>query len=179
MEREVVKFGARVLRQRCTPVAQADETVRALVQDLFDTMHAADGVGLAAPQVGEPLRILVVDVSRQEPQYPPVALVNPRIIATHGVQVGEEGCLSFPDLYGEVKRAATVRIEALDPRGEPVEITGTGFFSRALQHEIDHLDGRLFIDHLSPLKRQLMRGGLRRLKKLGEAWEKSLRAGQR
>lgn len=175
MEREIVKFGARVLRQTCAPVAQVDECTRTLVQDLFDTMHKAEGVGLAAPQIGEAVRVIVVDVSQQEPQHLPVALVNPEIVETRGVQVGEEGCLSFPDLYSEVKRAAHVRVKGLDPDGDPVEVAAEGFFARALQHEIDHLDGGLFIDHVSPLKRQLMRGSLRRLKKLGEAWDREQR----
>jgi peptide deformylase len=177
MVREVVKFGARVLRDRCAPVQQVGDDTRALVRDLFDSMHAADGVGLAAPQIGERLRIIAVDVSHQEPQYAPVALINPEITAVSGTQVGEEGCLSFPDLYADVKRAEQVQVRALDPEGKKVEITADGFFARALQHEIDHLDGKLFVDRVSPLKRQLMRGSLRRLKKMGEAWDKEQRSG--
>jgi peptide deformylase len=179
MSREIVKFGAHVLRERCEPVAEVNGTTRRLVQDLFESMHAAEGVGLAAPQLGEPVRVIVVDVSRQEPQNPPVALINPEIIQCVGTQIREEGCLSFPDLYGEVKRAEQVHIRALDQRGAQIEIVATEFLARALQHEIDHLDGKLFIDLLNPLKRQLMRGNLKRLKRVGEAWDMEREAATR
>mgnify|MGYP001080716249 CR=1 FL=1 len=172
MTRPIAKFGASVLRQRCVPVAQVDGATRQLVQDLFESMHAAEGVGLAAPQLGQPLRVIVVDVSHQEPQNPPLALINPEIVETAGVQIGDEGCQSFPELFGEVRRAEQVRVRYLDQRGAPAEVLATGFLSRALQHEIDHLDGKLFIDLVNPLKRQLMRGSLRRLKKEGEAWDR-------
>jgi len=172
MAREIAKFGARVLRQRCAPVLQIDGKIRELIDELFSAMYAAASVGLAAPQIGEPVRAIVVDVSRQDPNSSPLALVNPEILASSGTQVGDEGCLSFPDLYGQVRRAEHVRVRALDPRGAPLEVSASGFLSRALQHEIDHLDGRLFIDLLTPLKRQLMRGSLKRLRKEGEAWDR-------
>lgn len=172
MKREIVMFGAKVLRQKCAPIKEVDDEIRDLVGDLFDSMRAAEGVGLAAPQIGIARRVCIVDVSSQQPEYLPVALINPRIIASEGTQVGEEGCLSFPDLYGDVKRAERVTVEALDINGETFTTTGDGFYARALQHELNHLDGVLFIDHLSSLKRQLMRGALKRLKKEGEAWEK-------
>jgi len=178
MEREIVKYGAKVLRQRCAPVEKVDDEIKSLIDDLFDSMHAAEGVGLAAPQIGVRKRIIVIDVSSQESGRPPIALVNPEIVSASGSVVGEEGCLSFPDLYGEVKRYATVEIEAVDARGEPCKLTADGFYARALQHEIDHLDGKLFVDHLSPLKRQLMRGALKRLKKEGEAWNRTRVAGR-
>ena len=101
-----------------------------------------------------------------------MALINPKITAHEGEQIGEEGCLSFPDLYGDVKRCAWVEVAAIGLDGQPCKTAGEGFYARALQHEIDHLDGKLFIDHLSPLKRQLMRGALRRLKKEGAAQAK-------
>ena len=173
MERQIVKYGAKVLRQKCVPVEEVGAEVKTLIDDLFDSMHAAEGVGLAAPQIGVLKRVIVIDVSSQEPEHPPLALVNPKIVSASGSVVGEEGCLSFPDLYGEVKRHAAVEIEALDGNGEAFRFTADGFYARALQHEIDHLDGELFIDQLSPLKRQLMRSALKRLKKEGEAWERS------
>jgi len=172
MEREIIKFGANVLRQKCAPVAQVDDEIRGLVDDLFDSMRAAEGVGLAAPQVGVLKRVIVIDVSGQEPDHPPIALINPQIASSSGTMVGEEGCLSFPSLYGDVKRHASVEITALDVKGERFSFTAEGFYSRALQHEIDHLEGKLFVDHLSSLKRQLMRGPLKRLKKEGEAWDR-------
>lgn len=172
MEREIVKFGAKVLRQKCASVDAVDDKIRSLIEDLFDSMRAAEGVGLAAPQIGVLRRVIVIDVSAQEPEHPPIALVNPRIVTASGSVVGEEGCLSFPDLYGDVKRHASVEIEALDARGKPFAITAEGFYNRALQHEIDHLEGKLFVDYISPLKRQLMRGALKRLKKEGEAWNR-------
>ena len=172
MKKEIVKFGASVLRQKCAAVSEIDDAVRALVDDLFDSMRAAEGVGLAAPQIGVARRVCVVDVSTQQPEYPPVVLINPRIVSSEGTQLGEEGSLSFPDLYGDVKRAERVAVEALDLNGEPFATEGTGFYARALQHELDHLNGVLFVDHLSCLKTQLMRSALRRLKKECEAWQK-------
>ena len=172
MRREIVKFGANVLRQKCALISEIDEDVRCLMTDLFDSMRAAEGVGLAAPQIGVARRVCVIDVSAQQPDYPPIALVNPRIVSNEGTQVGEEGCLSFPDLYGDVKRAESVTVEALNLDGEIFTTKGSGFYARALQHELDHLNGVLFVDHLSPLKRQLMRGALKRIKKEGEAWQK-------
>ena len=172
MKREIVKFGASVLRQKCPPISEVDEDVRSLVTDLFDSMRAAEGVGLAAPQIGVARRVCVIDVSAQQPDYPPIALINPRILSNEGTQVGEEGCLSFPDLYGDVKRAESITVKALNLDGETFTTEGSGFYARALQHELDHLNGVLFVDHLSSLKRQLMRGALKRIKKEGEAWQK-------
>lgn len=171
MVREIVKYGSQVLRQPCAPITQIDPVVKALVRDLFDSMKAAEGVGLAAPQLGVLRRVVVVDVSRQLPEVLPVSLINPRLVAAEGREVGEEGCLSFPDLYGPVPRHTKVRVEALDINGKEFAIDAEGFLARALQHELDHLDGKLFIDYLSPLKRQLMRGRLKALKAEGEAWD--------
>ena len=172
MVREIVKFGSRVLRQKCALVAQVDSEIERLVEDLFDSMRQAEGVGLAAPQIGVLKRVIVVDVSAQEPDRPPLTLINPRIVDATGSVVAEEGCLSLPELYGEVKRSTEVEIEALDIKGEMFQFRADGFYSRALQHEVDHLDGKLFVDYISPLKRQLMRGALKRLKKEGEQWDR-------
>jgi peptide deformylase len=172
MKREIVMFGSQILRKPCPPVKEVDDDTRALVSDLFDSMRAAEGVGLAAPQIGLLQRICIVDVSLQQPEYLPVALINPKITTHEGEQIGEEGCLSFPELYGDVKRYAWVEVEATDINGKTFKTAGDGFYSRALQHEIDHLDGKLFIDRISSLKRQLMRGALKRLKKEGEAWDR-------
>ncbi|MDP6700904.1 MAG: peptide deformylase [Candidatus Latescibacteria bacterium] len=172
MKREIVMFGSQVLRKPCPPVTDIDDEIRALVGDLFDSMRAAEGVGLAAPQIGILKRVCIIDVSTQQPEYLPVVLINPKITAHEGEQVGEEGCLSFPDLYGDVERYSWVEVEATDINGETFKTAGEGFYARALQHEIDHLNGTLFIDHLSTLKKQLMRGALKRLKKEGEAWDR-------
>ncbi len=174
MKREIALFGAQCLRQTCGPVAVVDDAIRALVADLFDSMHAAAGVGLAAPQIGVLKRVCVVDVTAHQPNCQPMALINPKIIGEEGEQVGEEGCLSFPDLYGDVKRYAWVEVEAIGLDGQPFKTAGEGFYARALQHEIDHLDGKLFIDYLSPLKRQLMHSALRRLKKESTAQANAL-----
>jgi len=148
-------LGSPVLRQRSTPVAGVDDDVRRLVDDLFETMRAAKGVGLAANQVGLARRVAVVDVGDEQP--PPLVLINPRIVqASDLTETAEEGCLSIPELYGEVERPLTVTLEALDRDGRPYTTEITGFKARAVQHEIDHLDGVLFLDHLSAVKRALL-----------------------
>jgi peptide deformylase len=170
--REIVQYGSKVLRRKAAPVAEVDAEVGTLIQDLFDTLGEAEGVGLAAPQIGVSRRVIVVDVSGAEPQQPPLALVNPVIDIGQGMATAEEGCLSIPEVYGEVSRYTNVTVSALDRRGEPFQFAAEGFYARVLQHEIDHLDGKLFIDYLAPLKRQLLRGALKRIKKEGEQWDK-------
>ena len=172
MEREIVVCGSKVLRRRCDPVEVVDAEVTGLVQDLFDTLAEADGVGLAAPQIGVTRRVLVVDVSSQEEERPPIALINPVITDGRGMGVAEEGCLSIPELFGDVSRYTSVDVEAMNLNGDPFTFSAEGFYARVVQHEIDHLDGKLFIDYLTPIKRQLMRGALKRLKRDGELWDK-------
>ena len=172
VQREIVVFGSKALRRKCDPVQAVDGEVTGLVQDLFDTLAGADGVGLAAPQIGVTRRVLVVDVSSQEKNRPPIALINPVISEGRGLAIGEEGCLSIPELYGDVQRYTSVDVEALNLNGDPFKISPEGFYARVIQHEIDHLDGKLFIDYLTPIKRQLMRGALKRLKRIGELWDK-------
>ena len=172
MVREIVKYGSKVLRRTCNPVDPVDPNTRSLLQDLFDTLAEADGVGLAAPQIGVTQRVLAVDVSSQEAHRPLIGLINPRIVQSSGMAIAEEGCLSIPELYGDVSRYITIEVETIDVEGESYRFEADGFYARVLQHEIDHLDGKLFIDYLTPLKRQLMRGGLKRLKKEGEMWDR-------
>lgn len=172
MVREIVKFGSKVLRRTCDPVNAVEPEVRGLLQDLFDTLEEADGVGLAAPQIGVTRRVLILDVSSQEPNIPPIGLVNPRITRSSGTVIAEEGCLSIPELYGDVSRCTEIEVETTDVEGETYRFEAEGFYARVLQHEIDHLDGKLFVDYLSPLKRQLMRGALKRLQKEGERWDR-------
>lgn len=153
--RKLHLLGSPVLRQRAAPVAVVDDAVRELVDDLFETMRAAKGVGLAANQVGIARRVAVVDVGDDD--RPPLALINPRIVATSDErETAEEGCLSIPELYGDVERAVTITLEALDRDGRPYRTAVSGFKGRAVQHEVDHLDGVLFLDHLSAVKRGLM-----------------------
>ena len=140
---------APILRQDTALVAEVTDAHRRLIDDMFDTMYAARGIGLAATQVGRLERICVVDVDKAR-----YALVNPEIITSDGEQTGEEGCLSIPEIYGDVTRAQHVLVRALDRDGRPIEIDATDLLARCLQHEIDHLHGRLFIDYLSLVKRQ-------------------------
>ncbi len=148
-------LGSPVLRQKAKPVARVDDAVRELVDDLFETMRAARGVGLAANQVGIARRVAVVDVGEDDP--PPLVLINPVIIERGDeVETSEEGCLSIPEIFGDVERHARVVVEALDREGQSYRATTTGYKARAIQHEIDHLDGILFLDHLSAVKRGLL-----------------------
>ena len=148
-------LGDPVLRQKAEPVDEIDDDLRRLMDDMMDTMYAADGVGLAAPQVGVSRRVIVVDIREQD--TPPFALVNPEIVErSEEVARDEEGCLSIPGLKDIVERPARVVVEGLDRDGNPRRIEAEGLLARVLQHEVDHLDGILFIDRLSPLKRQLL-----------------------
>lgn len=147
-------FGDPALRENCREVEQVDDEVRALIADLMDTMYAEDGIGLAAPQVGVSRRVFVYDV--QDPEIEPGALINPRIVEEEGSVRESEGCLSIPGLTEIVERSARVVVEGLDREGEPVRIEADGLLSRCLQHERDHLDGVLFVDRVSPLKRKML-----------------------
>jgi peptide deformylase len=147
---EIRVLGDPILREETKPVEEITDELRTLVKNMFDTMYLAKGIGLAAPQVGRSERIAVVDVDNN-----PLALVNPEILELSANKAkAEEGCLSIPDVYGDVERPATVRVRATDLEGRTIEIEGTDLFGRCLQHEIDHLHGKLFIDYLSVLKRR-------------------------
>jgi peptide deformylase len=150
-------FGSPVLRQRSAEVHAVDEEVRRLVDDMFETMDAAKGVGLAANQVGVARRVAVVDADGDR-----FAMIDPVIVETEGRSTAEEGCLSIPDVYGDVTRPERVVIEALDHEGNRYRREATGLKARAIQHEIDHLDGILFLDHLSLVRRQMLLARYRR-----------------
>lgn len=139
-----------ILRTHCQPAEMNDEIDR-LIDDMLYTMYEAPGIGLAAPQVGQNLRVIVADVSESRDQ--PVALINPEIIASDGMTEYEEGCLSLPGIYAKVRRPARIKVRALNRDGKPVELEADDLLAICLQHEIDHLNGVLFIDHLSTLKR--------------------------
>lgn len=143
------------LQKACENVGVIDENIQRLLQDMAETMYADNGVGLAAPQVGENIRAVVIDVRRGEEGNELLKLINPRIIDKEGEIKSEEGCLSLPDLIIEVERAEKVRVEALQPDGTPRLIEAEGLLGIALQHEIDHLDGVLLVDRLSSLRRSL------------------------
>lgn len=152
---EIRMMGDPILRQAAEDVAEVDDEVRGLVRDMFDTMYDADGVGLAAPQVGLLWRVIVVDP--REEGVEPLALVNPRVVASGDeTDRAEEGCLSIPGVRDVVERPTTATVEALDLDGEPVRLAAEGLLARVLQHEVDHLDGVLFPDRLTPLKRKML-----------------------
>jgi peptide deformylase len=141
-------LGDPILRQATTPVPAMTDELRRLIADMFDTMHHARGIGLAAPQVGRTERLAIVEVEDNR-----LVLINPEIVEREGRAKGEEGCLSIPDVYADVERPKTVTVRALDEAFQPYEIEATDLLARCLQHEIDHLDGKLFVDYLSVLKR--------------------------
>lgn len=152
---EVLHFPDPRLRNVAKPVEAVDERVRRLIDDMFETMYAAPGIGLAAIQVNVGLRVIVVDVS--EDKNAPLALINPEIREATGRDSMEEGCLSVPETYDRVERAQRIQVQALDRDGAPLEFEAEGLLAVCIQHEIDHLNGRLFIDYLSPLKRERLR----------------------
>lgn len=155
MQREVRLLGDPVLRRKAAPVAEVTDELRALIDDMFETMYGEEGVGLAGPQVGVSERVIVVDP--REPDVQPFALINPRIVQLGPeLERGEEGCLSMPGLKDIVERPSTAMVEGLDRAGQLVHIDASGLLARILQHEIDHLDGVLFIDRVSPLKRKML-----------------------
>lgn len=157
------------LRIKAQPVMEVDDTLRRLVDDMFDTMYDAPGIGLAAPQINISRRVVVIDVSLDNST--PLCLINPEILSRDGVVETEEGCLSVPEVYDLVERANQVRVRALDRAGLSFELDAEGLLAVCIQHEIDHLNGKLFVDYLSPLKKQ-------RLQKRAEKqlrWEKSPR----
>jgi peptide deformylase len=152
---QVLKYPEPSLSQMALPVKNiTGETVQ-LINDMLETMYAAPGIGLAAPQVGAPQRVIVLDVDHENPHQQIYKLINPVITRAEGEVVWEEGCLSVVDFTAEVRRAAQVEIVALDEQEKEIKITADGLFAVALQHEIDHLDGKLFIDRISRLKRDL------------------------
>jgi peptide deformylase len=164
----IVKFGDPVLERRGADVEVFDDQLRKLIADMFESMYEAKGVGLAAPQIGISKRISVIDVSFKEDPNAKLVLVNPEIIAMDGKQAQQEGCLSLPEFRENVTRAQTCTIRAQDENGNWYEKTGEDLLARAFQHEIDHLDGKLYISHISSLKRNLIKNKVKKLVKQGE-----------
>jgi peptide deformylase len=167
--REIRLFGDPILREEAGEVAAFGDELRSLVRDMFETMYHAEGIGLAAPQIGVATRVIVVDLRREDRDDEPMALVNPRVTWTSSETAKQsEGCLSIPGLEEIVERPAKVRVEAHDPEGERIDILAEDLLARALQHEIDHLDGVLFLDRVSTLKRRML---MKKWKKLEDEKE--------
>jgi peptide deformylase len=174
---EIITYGNKLLRRKATPVEEVTDDIRALAQDLLKTMYDSDGLGLAAEQVGRDEAICVIDIppvrdeetgapKRENPDVRmPLVLVNPRITERDGEQVGSEGCLSFPGIFVTVKRAETVTVEYLDMENELRTARATGLLARAIQHELDHLDGVLLVDRMSPVQKVAVAGKLKKLRK--------------
>lgn len=151
----ILEFPDARLHKKAAPVESVDDTIRRVADDMLETMYAADGVGLAAVQVNVRKRIIVMDISDEKDT--PLCFINPEIVDEEGCRESEEGCLSVPGFVDTVKRAASVRFRALNRAGEPLDLSVDGLMAVCIQHEIDHLDGKLFVDYLSPLKRQRIR----------------------
>ncbi len=164
----IVKFGNPVLEKPADKVTVFDGELKMLVDDMFESMYAARGVGLAAPQIGVPLRIAVVDVTFKEDPNAQIVLVNPEIIHKEGRHTQSEGCLSIPEFRENVSRAKVVTVRAQDLTGKVFEKTGDDLLARAFQHETDHLNGKLYISHISALKRDLIKRKIRKMVKAGE-----------
>jgi peptide deformylase len=167
MLRPIVKFGAAGLHTPAAPVAAVDDEIRRLIDDMVDTMYGAPGIGLAAPQVGVPLRVAVIDVNVGKRGGELIAMVNPEFVTIDGMQLEEEGCLSVPGFTATVARPERATVTFLDRHGESRSIEGTGLLARALQHEIDHLNGQLFLDRLRGLKREMIVRKVRKLQRAG------------
>jgi peptide deformylase len=164
----IVRFGNPVLEKPAEKVTAFDEELKKLIEDMFESMYAARGVGLAAPQIGISRRIAVVDITFKEDPNARLVLINPEIIHKEGRHAQSEGCLSIPDFRENVTRAQTVTVRAQDANGKVFEKTGDDLLARAFQHETDHLNGKLYISHISALKRDLIKRKIRKLVKAGE-----------
>ncbi len=164
----IVKYGAAVLEQEAQPVTTFDAELAKLVEDMFESMYAAHGVGLAAPQIGLSLQLAVIDIASGKDPAAKLVIANPEILYTEGTQKEEEGCLSLPGFHADVRRPLRVTIQAQDATGKKYTKAAEGLLARAFCHEIEHLHGKLFISHLSVLKRDLIRRKVRKLVKAGE-----------
>jgi peptide deformylase len=168
MIHKIVKYGAPVLEKKTSPVTQFDAELKKLTEDMFETMYVANGVGLAAPQIGISLHLAVIDVTVGKNPEAKIILANPEIIHTEGEQREEEGCLSVPGFRGNVVRPLYVTVRAQDLAGKVFELRGEGLLARAMCHETDHLHGMLFVQHLGVLKRDLIKRKIRKLVKAGD-----------
>jgi len=166
---DICKYPDSVLRQKASPIELVDREVLRLIDDMAETMYDAPGVGLAANQVGRPVRLILVDPQRDDCGHGLIVLINPEIAAASGEITWEEGCLSVPEYYANVKRFAEVTVRGLDRNGQEVEITASGLLAVVLQHEIDHLDGKLFIDRMNPVARDIFKRRWKKVQKEGKS----------
>jgi peptide deformylase len=164
----IVKYPDPVLARKADTITAFDKELAKLADDMFESMYAAEGIGLAAPQIGISKRMYVVDVSNNKDPNDKLVLINPEIVSHDGKQIEEEGCLSLPDIRDKVSRAFSVRMRAQDVKGKWFEVDGEELLARAFLHELDHLDGILFIDRLSRLKKELILRRIHKLRKNGE-----------
>jgi peptide deformylase len=164
----IVKLGNPVLEKQADTITVFDDALRQLAEDMFESMYAAHGVGLAAPQIGISRKIAVIDITFKEDPAQKIVLVNPDIIRVEGKQAGTEGCLSIPEFREKVTRPKRVKVRAQDLKGQVFEMTGEDLLARAFMHETDHLSGKLFITHISALKRDLIRRKVRKLARAGQ-----------
>ncbi len=163
-------YGSPILREKCGRIEKITPEIQELLDDMVETMRHAKGAGLAAPQVGVPVRAMIIDLGAHEERERLAFFINPEFLSKEGEMVGEEGCLSIPLVYEKLQRPAKVKIRALDRNGESFEIEGGEFLSKAICHEMDHLDGVLFIDHLSALRRDMAKRKIKKLIRDGE-WD--------
>jgi peptide deformylase len=168
MLRPILRYGERPLHTPAAPVTRFDDELRRLIDDMIETMYAAPGIGLAAPQVGVPLRVFVVDLSVGRDRAQLITLVNPEFVQREGTQLEEEGCLSVPGFNATVLRPSRVVIQGLDREENRQTFEGTGLLARAFQHEMDHLDGRLFVDRLRGIKRDVIVRKIQKLQRTGK-----------
>ena len=164
---EIIEFPDPRLRNKAATIERVDDELRALIDDMFETMYDAPGIGLAATQVNVHRRFMVIDVSEDKSE--PRVFINPEILTREGKQVCQEGCLSVPGIYADVTRAERIRVRAQDRNGEAYEIDADGLLAVCIQHEVDHLDGKLFVDYLSPLKRQMVKKKLDKQRRVAAA----------
>ncbi|MDR2708842.1 MAG: peptide deformylase [Elusimicrobiota bacterium] len=163
---EVCKYGHNILRKKSVEILEITQEIKVLAQDMLETMYAAPGVGLAAPQVGKSIALCVIDVSKE--QNKPLVLINPKVVNTRDQVIMQEGCLSFPGMYEDIKRFDFVEVAFIDLEGKSQKVSAEGFLSKALQHEIDHLNAKLFIDYLPQWKRKNLQKEIKRKQKSGQ-----------
>ena len=167
MIRPILRYGEGPLHTRAAPVQRFDDELHALLRDMAETMYAAPGIGLAAPQIGVPLRVFIIDLRVAKELGELIEVVNPTFTACDGIQIEEEGCLSLPGFNATVARPSRAIVRGQDRDGEPVTIEGTGLLARALQHEMDHLDGTLFLERLRGIRRELILRRVRKMRRSG------------